>query len=64
MVFNVQLSDSVEPAEAPPFTVEQGQLRYEGPGRAVPVGPDRLRWMMNYRTPPEDRDRKSHSGLR
>lgn len=50
LVFNVQPPESPEPMEVPPFVVEQGRLRYEGSGRAVPVGADRLRWTMTYRT--------------
>ncbi|QFU88307.1 hypothetical protein [Amycolatopsis sp. YIM 10] len=44
VVFNVQ------PPESEPFAVRAGRLRYEGRGRAKPVGPDRLRWTMTYRT--------------
>lgn len=51
VVFNVQPPDTaVEVPETPPFGVTVGRLRYEGQGRAVPIGPDRLRWTMTYRT--------------
>ncbi|RSM69664.1 class I SAM-dependent methyltransferase [Kibdelosporangium aridum] len=51
VVFNVQPpGTAVEVPEFPPFGVTVGRLRYEGTGRAVPIGPDRLRWTMTYRT--------------
>lgn len=51
VVLNVQPPDTpVEVPDFPPFGVDIGRLRYEGTGRAVPVGPDRLRWTMTYRT--------------
>jgi len=51
VVFNVQPPDTaVEVPETPPFGVTVGRLRYEGRGRAEPIGPDRLRWTMTYRT--------------
>ncbi|WP_067480838.1 class I SAM-dependent methyltransferase [Nocardia amamiensis] len=50
MIFNVQPPDTAKTVEVPPYSVAQGQLRYEGSGRAVPAGPDRLRWTMTYRT--------------
>lgn len=51
VVFNVQPPDTaVEVPETPPFGVTVGRLRYEGQARAVPAGPDRLRWTMTYRT--------------
>ncbi|MBC7300620.1 MAG: class I SAM-dependent methyltransferase [Nocardia sp.] len=56
MIFNVQPPDTADIVEVPPFTVQQGQLRYEGSGRALPTGPDRLHWTMTYRTLHEDRE--------
>ncbi|AXB42716.1 class I SAM-dependent methyltransferase [Amycolatopsis albispora] len=51
VVFNVQPPETaVEVPESEPFAVRAGRLRYEGRGRAEPVGPDRLRWTMTYRT--------------
>lgn len=51
VVFNVQPPDTaVEVPEWPPIAVTVGGLRYEGTGRAVPTGPDRVRWTMSYRT--------------
>jgi hypothetical protein len=51
VVINVQPPDTaVEVPEFPPVGVTVGTLRYEGTGSATPVGPDRLRWTMRYRT--------------
>jgi hypothetical protein len=51
VVFNVQPPETaIEVPEFPPFGVTVGQLRYEGTGRAIPTGTDRLRWTMTYRT--------------
>ncbi|AXK35040.1 class I SAM-dependent methyltransferase [Streptomyces armeniacus] len=51
VVFNVQPPETaVEVPRTPPFGVTVGRLRYEGTGRAVPTGPDQVRWTMTYRT--------------
>ncbi|MFD4365847.1 hypothetical protein [Rhodococcus sp. NPDC058521] len=51
VVFNVQPPDTaVEVPSWPPFGTTVGRLRYEGTGRAVPTGPDAVRWTMSYRT--------------
>lgn len=56
VVFNVQPPDTaVEVPEFPPFAVPVGGLRYEGTGRAVPTGPESIRWTMTYRTFDGDR---------
>ncbi|MDE1675149.1 class I SAM-dependent methyltransferase [Nocardia gipuzkoensis] len=56
VVLSVQPPHTAEPVEVPPYAVAQGELRYEGSGRAMPVGPDRLRWTMTYRTLHVDRE--------
>ncbi|MFD3702119.1 hypothetical protein ACFWUP_03120 [Nocardia sp. NPDC058658] len=56
IIFNVQPPHTAETVEVQPFAVQQGQLRYEGSGRALPAGPDRLRWTISYRTLHEDRE--------
>jgi SAM-dependent methyltransferase len=51
VVFTVQPPDTaVEVPQFPPFSVPLGTLRYEGTGRAIPTGPESIRWTMTYRT--------------
>jgi SAM-dependent methyltransferase len=51
VAFTVQPPDTaVEVPQFPPFSVQIGTLRYEGTGRAVPTGPQHIRWTMTYRT--------------
>ena len=51
VVFTVQAPDTaVAVPELPPFSATVGKLRYEGTGRAVPTGPESIRWTMTYRT--------------
>ncbi len=51
VVLNVQPPDTaVEVPLTPPASRRLGRLRYEGQGRAEPVGPESVRWIMSYRT--------------